>query len=184
MVPYNPELDIHGNQKVVPLQERARWEEQSLKFLQVFQSLFLGHIVLWSSHYIPVEVQTGPVGGGWYSQTRCIHGIPPPPQNSFLPTEEFLYTKENFISNPQDVLWVLFMTEGKRCPSKIQERISLMITFSKKTCLITKSFWSLCSSVPLDGVQTQATFTPNCSVPWILRLSVQRPAPTLPSCLI
>lgn len=48
MAPYNPELDVYGNQEVVGLKERSRGEERFLKFLQAvtFQSLFLGHIVL------------------------------------------------------------------------------------------------------------------------------------------
>lgn len=135
MAPYNPELDVYGNQEVVGLKERSRGEERFLKFLQAvtFQSLFLGHIVLWFSHYIPVEVGRT-LEGGWYSQTQGLHGIQPPSQNLLLPTEEFCtLTKENFVLNPQgDDLCVLFVPECKRCLGGVQERLLLVITFGIK----------------------------------------------------
>lgn len=43
-------------------------------------------------YYIPVEVKTGLIEGGGYSQPQSIHGLQPLPQNSLLPREEFLYT--------------------------------------------------------------------------------------------
>lgn len=136
MAPYNPELDLQGNEELVDLKERARWEERFLKFLQVvtFQSLFLGHIVLWSTHCIPVGGGAGPTEGGWFSQTQGLHGIQPPPRNSFLPTEEFCtLTTENFVLNPQgDDLRVFFVTECKRCLGGVQKRLLLVITFGIK----------------------------------------------------
>lgn len=136
MVPYNPELDVHGNQKVVHLTERARWEVSEIPPGGDFSEPLPG------SH-CPMIFTLHPSGGRNRTQLKEADTLRPcvfmefslhhPKTHFYQQRNSCTLTKENFVLNPQgDVLRVLFVTECERCPGGIQERLLLVITFSIK----------------------------------------------------